>query len=123
MVLNLNLPVVIRDEPIVREKDGLAMSSRNALLSREERRAALCLWRALRAAGVMAGLGEKKAEPILTQVRKIIREERLASLNYAALVRPGTFEKADAVSGGALLILNVRVGAVRLIDNVLLGGK
>jgi pantoate--beta-alanine ligase len=112
MVRDLDVPVEVVGAPLVRDEDGLALSSRNAYLTADERVRALSLSRALRA-GVAAGPDGAPA----------VREAAAAELDgvdvdYVALVDPATFsEVTDDAEGGAILLLAARVGATRLIDN------
>jgi pantoate--beta-alanine ligase len=120
MVWDLNVDTEIIVRPIVRESDGLALSSRNAYLSREERRAATVLYRALEDARQRIAGGERDAARILAGVREIILREPLATLDYAELASAETFEPIVFVRGAAYLLLAVRIGATRLIDNLFL---
>jgi len=115
MVAELNLPVRIDAAPIVREADGLALSSRNRYLSGDEARAALVLSRALAAA---AGAGARGADAARAAAHEVIAREPGAELDYAELVDPATFLPVDGgFAGGALAVIAARVGATRLIDN------
>lgn len=116
---DLNLPVAIEALPTVREPDGLAMSSRNALLSDEERARALALPAALDAARTLAGEGERSAQALLEAARAAMLPFDVEP-EYVALVEPDTLEPIATLSGDALLALAARVGAVRLIDNTIL---
>ncbi len=118
LVADLNLPVRIEALPTVREPDGLAMSSRNALLSPAERERALSLSRALRAAGELAAAGERDAEALIAAAREQLAAD--VELDYLALVDPGTLEPVALLERAALLAVAARVGRVRLIDNVVL---
>lgn len=121
MVRDLSVPVEIVGCPIVREKDGLAMSSRNAYLSKEERAAALSLSRSLGIARAMANAGERDAAKILAAVRKEIEGTGLARIDYAEIVDPETLDTLKEIRGPSLLALAVFFGKTRLIDNALLG--
>jgi pantoate--beta-alanine ligase len=120
MARDLELGVRVVTGPIVREPDGLAMSSRNTYLSPEERAAALCLYRALVAARELALSGAKSRESILAAVRQIISSTPLTEIDYLALVHPETLKEVDTIEGAARLLLAVKVGRTRLIDNTLL---
>jgi pantoate--beta-alanine ligase len=116
LVRDLNLPVGVEVVPTVRESDGLAMSSRNALLSPDERRRALALPAALRAARELASAGERSADALLSAaVGAMVRFD--VEPEYVAVVDPDTFAEVDSLRAPALLVLAARVGAVRLIDN------
>ncbi len=117
MVQDLGLPVEIVGCPIVREADGLAMSSRNRYLSPQERTAATSLSRALDRAGEMIGAGETSAKRILGEVREIIEATGIPRIDYATLVDPETLEEIPTVQKDALLALAAFVGPARLIDN------
>jgi len=120
MVKDLNLGVDIIGHPIVREPDGLAMSSRNAYLNSAERKAALCLSRALRKADTMVKEGETNSAIILDTVRREIAVEPLAQLEYASLADAESLLEMERVCDAALLALAVRIGKTRLIDNIIL---
>jgi pantoate--beta-alanine ligase len=120
MVRDLDLPVEVVGRPIVREPDGLAMSSRNTYLSPEERQSALSLYRALKAARRLVSARKNQREEILEVVREIILKEPHTRIDYLALVDPETLEEVDKVSPAARLALAVWVGNTRLIDNALL---
>ena len=123
MVWDLNIDTEIIVRPIVREPDGLALSSRNAYLSREERRAATVLYRALEDAQQRIAGGERDAARILAGVRETIAREPLAALDYAELASAETFEPILFVRGAVYLLLAVRIGATRLIDNLFVEEK
>ncbi len=116
---DLNLPVAIEALPTVREPDGLAMSSRNALLSPDERARALALPAALDAARALAGEGERSAQALLEAARAAMRGVDVEP-EYVALVEPDTLEPIATLADDALLALAARVGEVRLIDNTIL---
>jgi pantoate--beta-alanine ligase len=120
MARDLRLDSEIVMCPIVREEDGLAMSSRNAYLNPEERRAATILFRALDAARASIARGECDAMRLAAALRETIRREPLADLDYAELVDADTLEQLTRVRGICLALLAVRIGAVRLIDNLLI---
>ena len=120
MVADLAMDIEIVGGPIVREADGLAMSSRNAYLSPPERRAALCLSRALAAAQAKLAAGERNASKLLAAARAQIGAEPLARLDYANLVDADTMDDVEMIGDAALLALAVFVGKTRLIDNRIL---
>lgn len=120
MVADLDVPTEIIGRPIVREPDGLAMSSRNTYLNQEERAAALCLYRALLAARELVVSGAKSRENILEAVRQIITATPHTNIDYVSLVNPQTLQEVDAIEGEARLLLAVRINNTRLIDNTLL---
>jgi pantoate--beta-alanine ligase len=114
--LNMNLEVVI--VPTVRESDGLAMSSRNVYLSREERQAATVLFRALMLARQLRRDGEKGAEKIRRKMTALIRKEPLAQIDYVSIADAGTLEESNLIDRPAVASLAVRIGKTRLIDNM-----
>jgi pantoate--beta-alanine ligase len=120
LVADLDVPVEIVGRPIVREADGLAMSSRNTYLSPEERAAALCLFRAIRAARELVVSGAKSRESVMEAVKGIIAATPHTDIDYIALVDPVTLQEIDTIDNEARLALAVRVGKTRLIDNTLL---
>ncbi len=120
MVVDLNMGIDIVGGPIVREADGVAMSSRNAYLSAAERQAARCLSRALAAATTEVARGEVDGLRVLAAARRVINDEPLARLEYATLADPDTLEEVADVRTSTLLALAVHVGKTRLIDNCIL---
>lgn len=123
MTRDLNLPITIVVCPIVREPDGLAMSSRNVYLNPKERRAATVLTRALTAARAAFEAGERDAERLRHIVAETITSEPLARLQYVSCAHPDTLQELETVTGGALLSLAVFVGQTRLIDNAVIGER
>jgi len=120
MTLDLNFPLEVMVCPIVRESDGLAMSSRNTYLNEEQRQAATVLYRALNAAKDSYEAGERDAERLRILVRETIAAEPLAEMQYVSCADYDTLEELETVSGKALLSMAVFVGKTRLIDNVIL---
>jgi len=112
MAADLDTGVEIVACPIVRDADGLAVSSRNVYLSPAERRAALSLSRALSAGAAAYGAGERDLAAIQERIRAVLAAEPLARIDYAELVDPATFRPA-----GTLAVLAARIGKTRLIDN------
>ena len=117
MASDLSFPVEVVGCPIVRELDGLAMSSRNVYLSPQERGAALSLSRGLRAAVGRFAAGERSAAALSTAMREVVDAEPLASLDYAVVVNQETFEEVKRVDRPARALVAARVGRPRLIDN------
>ena len=117
---DLNFDIEIVGHPIVREADGLAMSSRNIYLSPEERQAALCLSRSLSRAACMVQRGETRGQVITDAVRAGIEKEPLARMEYVSLCDSATLEPVEEIEESALLALAVRIGNTRLIDNQIL---
>ncbi len=122
LVRDLDLPVEVVGCPIVREADGLALSSRNSYLGPEERRAAPVLFRALAAAREAHARGERGAEALRRRMLAVLEAEPLARVDYVSVADPGTFAELVRVTDGALLSMAVRIGRARLIDNLVLSG-
>lgn len=123
MVADLSLPVEIVGMPIVRETDGLAMSSRNSYLSPAERASALCLSRAILLARERYAAGERSAAALLAAARDLILAEPTAVIDYLEIRDASTLEPVDTVNDPALLALAVKIGMTRLIDNTVLGDE
>lgn len=116
LVLDLNIPVEIVPVPIVREDDGLAMSSRNTYLSKEERKAALCLSKAIFTGEKMAKDGAS-LEKVLEKMTEIIKTEKLAKIDYISAVDLETIENVENFNQDTLVAIAVYIGKTRLIDN------
>jgi pantoate--beta-alanine ligase len=121
MVRDLNLPVEIVVCPIVREPDGLAMSSRNAYLDPQERMRALVLHRSLLRVTQLVDAGESDAARLAAAGRQEFEKERSVRLDYFEIVNSETLDPVTDVSHGALVAVAAFVGSTRLIDNLLLG--
>lgn len=119
MVQDMNMDVEIIRLPIVREPDGLAMSSRNVYLSPEERKAAPVLYRALQAAQQRINDGERKTKPILKEIREIIEAEPLARIDYIAAVDMIDLKELKTLKGKSVVALAAYFGDTRLIDNII----
>jgi pantoate--beta-alanine ligase len=119
MVLDLNFDLEIVGCPIVREADGLAMSSRNRFLSVEERGRAAVINLALRAASELVAAGETSSAQLLAAIASVMAAEAGVRLDYLAVVNPETLEAIEDVRDGGLLAVAAFVGSTRLIDNVL----
>jgi pantoate--beta-alanine ligase len=117
MVTDLNLKVQVIGCPIVREADGLAMSSRNSYLNPEQRRAALILSRMLDEAGELIAAGERESSGLRRQLSRILATEPLAALDYLEIVTSDTLQPLSRLQGEILIALAVKIGATRLIDN------
>ncbi len=123
MAADLDVPAAIRVCPIVREPDGLAMSSRNRYLSPAARQRALVLWRSLQRAAELAAAGERRAAAIVAQMQEVIAAAEDARIDYIALVDPETLEPVETIAGRTLAALAVKIENTRLIDNHLLEPK
>lgn len=121
MTRDLNFPIEIVTCPIVREADGLAMSSRNKYLSAEQRQAATVLFRALSAVKALYEAGERDAEKIRVKMKEALAGEPLAQMQYVSCADYDTLEELEMIKGKALLSMAVLLGKTRLIDNFVLG--
>jgi pantoate--beta-alanine ligase len=120
MTLDLRLGTEIVVCPIVREPDGLALSSRNVYLNADERRQALALSRAIRWVEAMFARGQQRASILIEAARGILGEQPLIRIDYVALVDWNTLEPLDTAVPGALFAMAAWVGTTRLIDNTIL---
>jgi pantoate--beta-alanine ligase len=120
MVMDLNMDIEIIGHPIVREQDGVAMSSRNAYLTPEQRRKAVRLNHSLREAHALVQGGERTGAIILKKVREVIAEGDDVRIDYARLCDPANLQEVSRITGPTLLALAVHVGVARLIDNSVL---
>ena len=123
MVRDLNFPLQLVVCPIVREPDGLAMSSRNRYLSEKERRQGLVLHRALGQVEKRVAGGETSSQALIETARSVIASEPEVRVDYIAVVNPDTLEDVSDVRAGALLAVAAFVGATRLIDNALIAAS
>ncbi len=114
--LNLNMEIVTL--PTVREKDGLALSSRNSYLTREERKAATILYRSLLRAKENTLQGIRNAKAIISDIKDLIRGEPLARIDYVAIVDPATLKMIEKIEKEVVVLLAVKIGGHRLIDNM-----
>jgi pantoate--beta-alanine ligase len=120
MVRDLNFPVEIVVCPIVREPDGLAMSSRNAYLDSQQRKRALVLKCALMKAKKLADQGERNVAKLLATAREELASEPVVQLDYLEIVDPDSLDAVEDISKGALMVVAAFVGTTRLIDNIVL---
>ena len=121
MVRDLNIPVKIVVCPIVREPDGLAMSSRNTYLNVEERQQALVLHRSLKKVEEIYRAGERKSASLIAAARAAFAQEPQVRLDYFEIVDPDTLDSLEIVSRPALAAVAAYIGKTRLIDNLVLG--
>jgi pantoate--beta-alanine ligase len=121
MVRDFNLETRILICPTVREPDGLALSSRNAYLGAEDRRAAPVLYRSLCRARELFHGGETQADALTAAMRAVLEAEPRAKIDYAAVVRADTLEAPGQVTPGCVALVATRIGPARLIDNLILG--
>jgi pantoate--beta-alanine ligase len=120
MVRDLNLPIEIVVCPIVREPDGLAMSSRNVYLSPQDRKSATVLNRSLTEVKQRFDQGERNATALIKAAKKVLAQEPTVRLDYFEIVDPSTLDPAPKLTGPALVAVAAVVGTTRLIDNILL---
>jgi pantoate--beta-alanine ligase len=123
MVRDLNFDVRVVVCPIVREADGLAMSSRNAYLSPEQRKQALVLYRALMRVQTLADRGESNSARLKVAGEQVMAEESAVKPDYFEIVNRDTLDSVPDISGGALVAVAAYAGSTRLIDNIVLTGK
>lgn len=121
LVSDLNMPIEIIPCPIIREEDGLALSSRNTYLSKEERKAALCLSKAIFAGEKLAKEGGS-VEEVIGKMKEIIDIEELSKIDYISVVDLKTMEDASDFNGDRLVAIAVYIGKTRLIDNFIYRG-
>ncbi|MGL5066831.1 MAG: pantoate--beta-alanine ligase [Sarcina sp.] len=117
MVRDLNIDVEVIGCPIVREKDGLAKSSRNSYLSDEERKAAIILNKAMTSAKELIKNGEKNSEEVKNHINSIVETEKLARVDYIEVVDSLSIEKVEVIDKSVLVAIAVHIGKTRLIDN------
>lgn len=122
MVKDLTMPLDIVVGPIVRERDGLALSSRNVNLSPAARQQATCLYKALSMADMALNQGQRDADALRTRMTDIISDYDLAQIDYVSVAHPDSLVELTHVENRALLSLAVFVGGVRLIDNMIFEG-
>jgi pantoate--beta-alanine ligase len=119
MVLDLNLDIKIEVCPIIRDKDGLALSSRNAYFNTEQRIAALCLFRSLQIARALVDQGEQDAVRLVHAIRTEIQTDPRARIDYVETVDPVDLMPRSIIREGDLIALAVFIDEVRLIDNMI----
>jgi pantoate--beta-alanine ligase len=121
MVRDLDWPLEIVVVPTVREADGLALSSRNAYLDPRERRQAVALSAALRAAHEAFAAGERQASALAALIRQRLDQEPAVALEYLAIAEPRALAPIETVDADTVIALAARLGRTRLIDNIILG--
>jgi pantoate--beta-alanine ligase len=120
MVKDLNFPVKVKVLPTVRQDDGLALSSRNAYLGKDERASALVLYKALQLAKVMIDNGQRNAARIISRMKQLIEKNKLARIDYIAIVERQQLKEVKKIIPGSLIALAVKFGKTRLIDNIII---
>lgn len=120
MVEDLNFALKVKIMPTLREDDGLAMSSRNTYLNKQERIDALCLWQGINLAEDLLKCGMRDSNKIIAEVRNLISKRKSAKIDYVSIVDLNNLKPVKHVSGSCLLALAVHIGKTRLIDNTVL---
>ncbi len=120
MVRDLNFDIEIDVAPIIREPDGLAMSSRNVYLSEEERKEATVLYESLKRAKEMIEGGERDAKKIIEEMERMISEKPRARIDYISIVETENLREVERIEGEVLIALAVWFGRARLIDNIII---
>jgi len=120
MVEDLSFPLKIRVLPTVRDKDGLAMSSRNAYLSQAKRKEAAVLYQALNVAQKLIRGGKKSSADIIRKIKRLIEKRKTVKVQYIAIVNLDSLKPEDIIKGKVLIALAVLVGKTRLIDNIVI---
>jgi pantoate--beta-alanine ligase len=121
MVEDLNVPVKVKVMPTVREKDGLAMSSRNSYLTAEDRRQAAVLYTSLKMAKQSISAGERSSDKVIGMIRRTIQRQTNGIIDYVQCVNTKDLLSVSKISGEVLIALAVKFGRARLIDNVIVG--
>jgi len=120
MVENLNMGIDIKVLPTIREKDGLAISSRNVFLSKEERREATALYVSLKKAESAVRGGEREPRAVIAAIEEVIRECPSAEIDYISIVDTQSLKDVTVIAGEVLIALAVTIGHTRLIDNTIM---
>ncbi len=120
MVADLNMPLKIVICPTIREKDGLAMSSRNKYISAGERKDAALLYASLQEAQMLIGGGMRKSSEIVGEMEKILKISKQLKIEYISIVNAKTLDELDKIKGEILIAVAAKLGDARLIDNIML---
>ena len=120
MVADLNMPLEIVICPTVRESDGLAVSSRNQYLNKQQRQDAVCLYKSLQKSLEMVNAGKTNTDEIITEMKKILNQKSSIEVEYVNIVNYETLEDINRIAGKLLVAVAVRLGPARLIDNILI---
>jgi pantoate--beta-alanine ligase len=123
LVRDLNMPVKIKIMPIIRNKDGLALSSRNVYLDEKERKEAVVLSASLEMARDLIGAGIRDAREVTRRISGLIKAKKKARIDYVAVVDPQNLEPVKKIRGSCLIALAVWIGRTRLIDNMIISGR
>ncbi len=120
MVSDLDIDINIRVLPTMRDKEGLALSSRNAYLNETEKKDAICLYKALTMVKSMVSRGVVDTKEIIQEMEKVIHNYKTAHIDYISIVNPETLEEVQKVRSGDIAALAVKIGRTRLIDNIVI---
>lgn len=123
IVNDLNMDIIVKVLPIIREPDGLAMSSRNEYLNKKEKESAAILYQALKKAEGLFSVGERNAKKIIDSIRGLIKTVDTAKIDYIKIVDTNSLEDIDEIKNEALIALAVSIGKTRLIDNIIVGAQ
>ena len=119
MVFDLNFPIKIIIAPTIREKEGLAMSSRNKHLSNDERKRALCIYESLKAAEELIASGEINVSVIISEIKKIINKGKPEKVDYISITSYDDLQPVDRIEGKSVIAVAAFYGSTRLIDNMI----
>ncbi|MDD2927315.1 MAG: pantoate--beta-alanine ligase [Candidatus Omnitrophica bacterium] len=119
MARDLNIPVKVKIMPTVRQRDGLALSSRNAYLDKKEKKDALVLSAALNLAKLFIKSGARDASRIINRMKRVVNKKKSSRIDYIAIVDTASLKPVRKISGECLIALAVRIGRTRLIDNII----
>ena len=120
LVKDLNMEIEVKVIPIVRDRDGLALSSRNKHLDSQERRNALCIYNSLLHAKSLYSSNTKEVKKIIEEMTSIIESTKHTKIDYVSIVNPDTLENISRINGKAVAAVAAYVGNTRLIDNIIL---
>ncbi|MCX7926657.1 MAG: pantoate--beta-alanine ligase [Candidatus Omnitrophica bacterium] len=121
MTKDLAMPIKIKVLPIIREPDGLAMSSRNIYLSKSQRQNSVVLYKALTLARQLINSGQRDAVKVISRMKQLIKTVDEAKIDYITVVEPYSLKPVSKITNGCLICLAVRFGSTRLIDNIVVG--
>ena len=120
MIKDLNFPVKVKVLPTVRQRDGLALSSRNTFLSKKDQLSAVVLSKALRLAETLISNGQRNSERIISRMKQLIEKDKQARIDYIAIVDQERLQEIKIIKPGSLIALAVKIGKTRLIDNTII---
>jgi len=123
MIRDLNFPVKVKVMPILRQKDGLAFSSRNACLNKVQKREALVLSRALGLAGSLIDHGQRDTSRIINRMKELINKKKQVRIDYVVIVDAENLRPLKRIADGCLIALAAHIGKIRLIDNTIVKSK